>query len=47
MVDQMPGYRFDAIRSDHFRSLGLELRQLKNCDFGHIIHTSRIYRNAV
>ena len=40
MVNQINGYRFDAIRSDQLRGLGLELRQLQDRDFRHIAHYS-------
>jgi hypothetical protein len=47
MVNQINGYRFDAVRSDQLCGLGLELRQLQDRGFGRIVHHSRVYRNAV
>ena len=38
MIDQIDRYCLNAIRFDQLRSLGPELRELQNRDFGRIVH---------
>jgi hypothetical protein len=38
VVNQEECHRFNAVRPDQVRGLGLELRQLQNRDFGPVIH---------
>jgi len=47
MIDQINSQRLNAIRPDQLRSLGFELRQLKDRDLARIATILRLYRNAV
>jgi hypothetical protein len=47
MVTQIQAHGVDAVRSDQFRGLGLELGQLQDSDFGRVVQRLRLYRIAV